>query len=100
MASQQSTDAPSPARPAPERGASYSHQSTTTTAPRIEPPKRAHTFHSASPSEKLGTAGTDAEAPDTFDTADNSDNEEFPEITRNSIELDDLPIELITLTDR
>ncbi|KAK1240691.1 hypothetical protein MKX07_006124 [Trichoderma sp. CBMAI-0711] len=99
MASQQPTDAPSPARPTTERGASYSHQPSTSTTASIEPPKRAHTFHAATPSEKLGTAGADAEAPDTFDTADNSDNEEFPEITRASIELDDLPIELITLTD-
>ncbi|UKZ51916.1 hypothetical protein TrVGV298_005681 [Trichoderma virens] len=59
----------------------------------------AHTFHSPSPSEKHGDAGANPEAPDTFDTAENSDNEELPEITRASIELDDLPIELITLTD-
>ncbi|KAL6858452.1 hypothetical protein J3F83DRAFT_750844 [Trichoderma novae-zelandiae] len=97
MDPQQSTDAPSPARPTPERLSSYSPSTTTTIS--VEPLKRAHTFHSASPSEKHATTGSGAAAPDTFDTADNSDTEEFPEITRASIDLDDLPIELITLTD-
>ncbi|KAK4079961.1 hypothetical protein Trihar35433_1066 [Trichoderma harzianum] len=99
MASQQSTDTPPAARPSPDRLSSYSHQTSTTSTASRETPKRAHTFHSPSPSEKHGDAGANAEAPDTFDTAENSDNDEPPEITRASIELDDLPIELITLTD-
>ncbi|KAL6791879.1 hypothetical protein J3E68DRAFT_55369 [Trichoderma sp. SZMC 28012] len=99
MASQQSTDTPPPVRPSPDRLSSYSHQTSTTSTASRETPKRAHTFHSPSPSEKHGDAGTNAGAPDTFDTAENSDNDEPPEITRASIELDDLPIELITLTD-
>ncbi|KAL7960816.1 hypothetical protein V8C34DRAFT_275806 [Trichoderma compactum] len=99
MASQQSTDTPPPTRPSPDRLSSYSHQPSTTSTSSRETPKRAHTFHSPSPSEKHGDAGASAEAPDTFDTAENSDNDEPPEITRASIELDDLPIELITLTD-
>ncbi|KAL6833399.1 hypothetical protein J3E69DRAFT_323977 [Trichoderma sp. SZMC 28015] len=99
MASQQSTDTPPAARPSPDRLSSYSHQTSTTSTASRETPKRAHTFHSPSPSEKHGDAGANAGAPDTFDTAENSDNDEPPEITRASIELDDLPIELITLTD-
>ncbi|KAL7909556.1 hypothetical protein GGI35DRAFT_386898 [Trichoderma velutinum] len=99
MASQQSTDTPPAARPSPDRLSSYSHQPSTTSTASRETPKRAHTFHSPSPSEKHGDAEANADAPDTFDTAENSDNEELPEITRASIELDDLPIELITLTD-
>ncbi|KAK4069928.1 uncharacterized protein Triagg1_6723 [Trichoderma aggressivum f. europaeum] len=99
MASQQPTDTPPAARPSPDRLSSYSHQPSTTSTASRETPKRAHTFHSSSPSEKHGDAGAKAGAPDTFDTAENSDNDEPPEITRASIELDDLPIELITLTD-
>ncbi|KAL7935958.1 hypothetical protein V8C35DRAFT_296472 [Trichoderma chlorosporum] len=101
MASQQPTDSPPAARPSPDRLSSYSHQSSTNTssASRLDPPKRAHTFHSPSPSEKHRDAGANAETPDKFDTAENSDNEDLPEVTRTSIELDDLPIELITLTD-
>ncbi|PNP57846.1 hypothetical protein THARTR1_02004 [Trichoderma harzianum] len=99
MASQQSADTPPAARPSPDRLSSYSHQPSTASIASRETPKRAHTFHSPSPSEKHGDAGANAGAPDTFDTAENSDNDEPPEITRASIELDDLPIELITLTD-
>ncbi|KAL7784602.1 hypothetical protein V8C37DRAFT_395601 [Trichoderma ceciliae] len=98
MASQQSIDIPPATRPSPDRPSSYSHQPSSTKTSSFETPKRAHTYHSASPSKKHD-AGASTESPDTFDTAENSDNEDFPEITRASIELDDLPIELITLTD-
>ena len=40
------------------------------------------------------------EAPDAFESGTHSDNEENAEPVRGSIELDELPIELITLTDR
>jgi hypothetical protein len=101
MASLQSSDTPPATRPSPDRIASYSNQPTSNSKNSIPVPKRAHTFHSPSPSEKNGDAGVNTETPDTFDTTENnSDNEEFPEIPRASIELDDLPIELITLTDR
>ncbi|KAH6610677.1 vps9 domain-containing [Trichoderma cornu-damae] len=98
MASQQSTDTPSAARPSPDRLSSYSHRASATKKSSFGTPTRSHTYHLASPSEKHGDAGANADAPDTFDTAENSDND-VPEITRASIELDDLPIELITLTD-
>ncbi|KAL6908770.1 hypothetical protein GGI43DRAFT_155261 [Trichoderma evansii] len=100
MASLPSTDTPPAARPSPDRLASYSNQLNSNSKSSFSTPKRAHTYHSPSPSEKNGDAGANTETPDTFDTTENnSDNEEFPEITRASIELDDLPIELITLTD-
>jgi hypothetical protein len=41
-----------------------------------------------------------AALPDAFETAEDSDGEGNVEVTRASIELDDLPIELITLTDK
>lgn len=40
------------------------------------------------------------EAPDAFESGVHSDNEENAEPGRGSVELDELPIELITLTDR
>lgn len=101
MASLPSSDTPPAVRPSPDRLASYSNQLNSNSKDSIPIPKRAHTFHSPSPSEKNIDAGSNTETPDTFDTTENnSDNEEFPEMTRASIELDDLPIELITLTDR
>ncbi|KAM0515176.1 hypothetical protein ACHAPE_006129 [Trichoderma viride] len=100
MASLQSPDTPPATRPSPDRLASYSNQLNSNSKESIPIPKRAHTFHSPSPSEKNKDAASNTESPDTFDTTENnSDNEEFPEITRASIDLDDLPIELITLTD-
>lgn len=42
----------------------------------------------------------DHDAPDAFDTAEHSENDDVTETARASVELDELPIELITLTDR
>ena len=63
----------------------------------LKPPVRAQTFHSGSPVDK---ARADEDASDAFETNDNSDAEEGIATTRASIELDVLPIELVTLTDR
>lgn len=58
----------------------------------MKPLKKAHT---------IATLPTATQAlTDAFDTADTSDAEDGPEVPRTSIELDILPIELITLTDR
>lgn len=101
MASLQSTNTPPATRPSPDRNASYSNQPNSNSKSSFPTPKRAHTYHSPSASEKNGDAAATTDTPDTFDTTENnSDNEDFPEIPRASIELDDLPIELITLTDR
>lgn len=56
----------------------------------LQVPKRAHTFANASPSG----------SPDAFESGDHDDTDDGLETTRASIELDILPIELITLTDR
>ncbi|ENH64351.1 hypothetical protein FOC1_g10013621 [Fusarium oxysporum f. sp. cubense race 1] len=95
MASRDPSEGPS-ARPSTTRTASHPH-TPKTTAPssddRLKVPKRAHTFANAT-SAKDGTA-----SPDAFDTAEHSDSDDGIETTRASIELDILPIELITLTD-
>ncbi|KAH8737901.1 hypothetical protein BGZ61DRAFT_24448 [Ilyonectria robusta] len=57
---------------------------------RLHLPKRAHTF--ANPADV-------ADSPDAFETSDHTDTEDALEVTRASIELDILPIELVTLTD-
>lgn len=63
---------------------------------RLELPKRAHTFQNGTAHQ----AELDDAAPDAFDTAEYSENEDNTETARPSVELDELPIELITLTDR
>lgn len=57
--------------------------------------KRANTYHSDHQPDAAVPG-----APDTFETAEHTDNEDTIENSRASIELDELPIELITLTDR
>ncbi|KHN99520.1 VPS9 domain protein [Metarhizium album ARSEF 1941] len=54
-------------------------------------PERAQTFHNAS--------SPDHDGPDAFDTSEHSENDDNTETARASIELDVLPIELITFTD-
>ncbi|KAF9766212.1 hypothetical protein IL306_001418 [Fusarium sp. DS 682] len=84
------------ARPSTTRTASHSHSPKTNASnsdDRLKVPKRAHTFAHAS------SATDGAASPDVFDTAEHSDSDDGIEITRASIELDILPIELITLTD-
>lgn len=63
---------------------------------RLELPKRAHTFHNGS----IPEVQPNYDAPDAFDTAEHSENDDVTETARASVELDELPIELITLTDR
>lgn len=96
MASRDASEGPS-ARPSTTRTVSHSH-TPKTSAPssddRLKVPKRAHTFANTT-SAKDGPA-----SPDAFDTAEHSDSDDGIETTRASIELDILPIELITLTDR
>jgi hypothetical protein len=100
MASQ-SQDKPNPPRPGITRLSSFSPRPVPDENEALRPPKRAHTFQNGSPGEKSPAPQTnDSEHPDTFETGDNSDDDAANEITRASIELDDLPIELITLTDK
>jgi hypothetical protein len=57
--------------------------------------KRANTFHNDHQPDHH-----ESKIPDAFETSEHNDNEEPADNTRASIELDELPIELITLTDR
>ncbi|KAM0562217.1 hypothetical protein ACHAPJ_002662 [Fusarium lateritium] len=98
MASRSPSESSS-ARPSTVRTASHSH-TPKTHAPnsddRLKVPKRAHTFANAT----SALAGSDsAVSPDAFETGEHSDSDDGIEITRASVELDILPIELITLTD-
>jgi hypothetical protein len=99
MASQAS-DKPDPPRPGIARHTTFSPRPVPDENDALRPPKRANTFQNGSPGEKPRNASkNDPEHPDAFETGDNSDDDAANEITRASIELDDLPIELITLTD-
>lgn len=83
----------SSARPSAHRASSHSHQPkapVSDSGDRLQLPKRAQTFAHASP----------ADSPDAFDTGEHNDSDDGFELTRASVELDILPIELITLTDR
>lgn len=89
------------ARPGAPRVASFSHQpgdNDRDDGDALKPPKHAQTFHNGSP---VPGKRDKSDASDAFETNDdNSDADEGVEITRASIELDVLPIELVTLTDR
>lgn len=65
---------------------------------RLKLPKRAHTFQNGSPHDTL--PHDQENGPDAFETGDHSDHEDNTETARPSVDLDELPIELITLTDR
>lgn len=66
-------------------------------------PKRANTAPNSSSSKSNQEAvveGDEREAPSAFESGAHSDNDENADTARGSVELDELPIELITLTDR
>lgn len=98
MASQRRSSASS-GRPTTTRVPSYPTRTPSETADPLTSPKRANTVHSDSNSGQVGERGKVAQ-PDAFETSEHTDTDDVVEDTRNSIELDDLPIELITLTDR
>ncbi|KAJ6446516.1 VPS9 domain-containingprotein [Purpureocillium lavendulum] len=94
MASQSAKPSSQPGRPAAPRVPSFPQHPPTSVPDRdtLKPPKRAHTFHNGAP------AGA-SHGPDTFETSETTDPEDNVDVTRGSVELDDLPIELISLTD-
>ncbi|KAG6025265.1 hypothetical protein E4U41_001575, partial [Claviceps citrina] len=65
----------------------------------FDPPKRADSTSSSTLSQEAGNEDDEIEALDAFESATHSDNEDNTEPPRGSIELDELPIELVTLTD-
>jgi hypothetical protein len=105
MASQRPRKSSAAARPSAPRVSSYSHQSPRDDKDKDDQaqsiqttPKRAQTFQSgATPDARSKADG----GHDAFDTGDHEedDEDEGPETTRASIELDILPIELVTVTD-
>lgn len=69
----------------------------------LKAPRKAHTFANGTADENPYILGPHASAgPDAFDTGEHSDGDadDALEASRASIELDILPIELITLIDR
>lgn len=66
----------------------------------LRPPKRSHTIQNDGKGSTFKELAEEAEGPDAFETSEQTDNEEIADAGRGSIDLDDLPIELITLTDR
>lgn len=100
MAPQNPKDTPV-ARPGAALIPSFSISSTQDAPDRLAPPKRAHTIQNGATTEKLrDRSDGHASAPDAFDTSEHTDNEDGNDVIRTSVDLDDLPIELITLTDR
>ncbi|KAM5375886.1 hypothetical protein ACJZ2D_005676 [Fusarium nematophilum] len=98
MASRSPSDGSS-ARPSAPRTASYSQQAkapASDASDRLQLPKRAHTFANAT---SVAQSTDKADSPDAFETGEHTDTEDAIEVTRASVELDILPIELITLTD-
>ena len=64
-------------------------------------PKKTASFRSDSSKEtKLSIPTTGPSKPDAFETADQSDDDDHIEITRASVDLDELPIELVQLIDK
>ncbi|GAB0133210.1 hypothetical protein EsDP_00001623 [Epichloe bromicola] len=65
-------------------------------------PKRANTTPNSSsskPTQEAVVKGDEVEAPSAFESGAHSDNDENVDTARGSVELDELPIELVTLTD-
>jgi len=83
------------ARPTASRVSSFSVQSDRADHDAAKPARRAQTFQATSPSGKENASSS---AFDVSESPDNDDGIEI-EVTRASIELDVLPIELVTLTD-
>lgn len=66
----------------------------------LRPPKRSHTIQNDSKGSTFRELAEKADGPDAFETSEHTDNEDVADAGRGSIDLDELPIELITLTDR
>lgn len=73
------------------------------TPPDSEPakpsPKRSHTIQNDGKANSFKNLIEEPERPDAFETSQEPVNDDVPEHSRDSIDLDELPIELVTLTD-
>ncbi|KAJ2969808.1 hypothetical protein NQ176_g8478 [Zarea fungicola] len=96
MASNSSDSVPSDRKPPASRVNSHDAPLSRKASASLQMPKRAHTFHN-------DTASSGAKPPeglDAFETSqDTDDNDNAGDNARKSVDLDELPIELITLTD-
>jgi hypothetical protein len=91
------------ARPSPLRPTTFNKSDKSDEPDSQKPPKRASTFQngttaaSRSVSSRTATPVMDLpQSPDAFETTDNEDG---GELVRASVDMDELPIELISLTD-
>ncbi|KAM3447150.1 hypothetical protein MY3296_008997 [Beauveria thailandica] len=91
MASTASSDRPvSSSKPAAARINSHDASQSRQTSASTQLPKRAHTFQNDGATQR----------PDAFETSDDAeDHDEAADTGRSSVDLDELPIELVTLTD-
>jgi hypothetical protein len=97
-----------PPRKTSSARSSTSHQLATQVDPKTdenEPPKplpkQTTSFQSdSSKGDKDGASALTPEQPDAFENAENSDDDDNIEITRASVDLDELPIELVQLIDK
>jgi hypothetical protein len=101
MASTGQSKAPG-ARPSPIRPGATPRQdkSEDTDSPKV--PRRAHTFQNGTAVEATASRSKEmnADVPESPDAFETTDNDEVVEHPRASVDLDELPIELISLTDR
>ena len=103
MATADESNKPGP-RPSPLRPQSLARSERKDTRASPEPPRRAHTFQNGTP---IGAPSRTVSArvppmdhplsPDTFESTDPDDGLDPP---RASVDMDELPIELVSLTDR
>lgn len=90
----------SQSRPEVARPSPFAHDTKPEDSDETKPLNRAKTFPEVLPnSTSPGKIVEDRSAPDVFETTEQADIPEAIEITRPSIDLDDLPIELLTLID-
>ncbi|KAM0670761.1 hypothetical protein ACQRIU_001156 [Beauveria bassiana] len=91
MASTASSDRPvTSSKPAAARINSHDASQSRQTSTSTQLPKRAHTFHNDGATQR----------PDAFETSEDADDhDEAADTARKSVDLDELPIELVSLTD-
>ncbi|KGQ10390.1 Vacuolar protein sorting-associated protein 9b [Beauveria bassiana D1-5] len=91
MASTASSDRPvASSKPAAARINSHDASQSRQTSTSTQLPKRAHTFHNDGATQR----------PDAFETSEDADDhDEAADTARKSVDLDELPIELVSLTD-
>lgn len=97
MASTGPDTVPSDKKPPASRVNSHDAPPSRKASGSLQMPKRAHTFHN----DNASSSARPPEGLDAFETSQDADeNDNAGDNARKSVDLDELPIELITLTDR